>query len=128
MVVLLTSQVLALALVLGQGTQTPPQPTVTGVWNCTLQLENVSARPTLTFRQDGEGLTGTYAGRYGESPLEGTVKERRIHFVISINADGIQSSTGTFDGTVDGDRMNGTVRFDGGGEGTWYATRAGQKK
>jgi hypothetical protein len=24
--------------------------------------------------------------------------------------------------------MNGTVRFDGGGEGTWYATRAGQKK
>jgi L-seryl-tRNA(Ser) seleniumtransferase len=131
MAVLLASRVLAIAVVLGfvQGTQTPAPPplNVTGVWNCTLQLENVSGRPTLTFKQEGETLTGTYAGRYGESALEGTLKEKRIHFAININAEGIQSS-GTFDGTVDGDRMSGTVQFDGGGEGTWHATRADQKK
>ena len=112
------------ALALGQQQQQPPKELVPfGVWNCSLELDVIRGQPTLTFKQDGEKVTGTYTGRYGDSPLAGTVKDRRINFVVTINAEGTQSS-GTFEGTVEGDRMGGAVNFEGGGEGTWTATRA----
>jgi len=122
---LFIARALVVALVFVQGAR--PSVDITGVWNGTLELESVSGHPTLTFKQEGEKVTGTYEGRYGASPLEGTLKDKALHFVITINAEGIQTS-GTFDGSVDGDKMSGRVRFDSGGEGTWYATRAAAKK
>lgn len=99
---------------------------VAGQWNATLEFESFKGNVVLTFKQDGEKLSGTYKGRYGTFPLEGTVKETHIEFAVEITAEGMQTQ-GLFAGTVEGDRMSGGVEFDGAGEGSWYATRAPAK-
>ena len=71
---------------------------VDGKWNVLLQLETITGHPVLTLKQDGEKITGTYEGRYGPSPLEGTVKEKNIAFAVTFNAEGTQT-TGVFRGT-----------------------------
>jgi hypothetical protein len=97
---------------------------VEGTWNVELQLESITGTPIVKFKQDGEKLTGTYESRrYGEVPLQGTIKENAIQWVVSFNAEGTQIS-GTFSGTVDGDKMKGKVSYEGAGDGTWTATRA----
>lgn len=96
---------------------------VEGTWNVLLQLESITGHPVLTLKQDGEKLTGTYEGRYGPSALEGEVKENRIAFVVSFNAEGT-TTTGVFQGTVDGATMGGSVEFEGAGSGKWSAVRA----
>ena len=39
---------------------------VTGKWTMALEMSQGTATPTLELKQDGEKLTGTYTGRYGE--------------------------------------------------------------
>ena len=115
---------LALCLLAGTSTSVRTEPAkVEGKWNCQLQLESITGHPLLTFKQDGEKLTGTYEGRYGPSPLEGEVKDNKIGFVVSFSAEGTQT-TGVFEGTVDGATMGGKVEFEGAGSGTWSAVRA----
>jgi hypothetical protein len=96
---------------------------VDGKWNVLLQLETITGHPVLTLKQDGEKLTGTYEGRYGPSALEGEIKDSKIAFVVTFNAEGTKT-TGVFQGTVDGATMGGSVEFDGAGSGTWSAVRA----
>ena len=96
---------------------------VAGAWAFTVELAMGTGRPKVTLKQDGEKLTGTYDGRYGASPLEGTIKENKIELTVSMTAEG-QAVLGVFTGSVDGDTMSGSVEFDGAGEGTWTAVRA----
>jgi hypothetical protein len=98
---------------------------VAGKWNAALQLESITGHPVLTFKQDGEKLSGTYEGRYGPTPLEGTIKENHIQFTVTFTAEGVQTR-GVFLGKVDGDSMGGDVTFEGAGDGTWSATRVKQ--
>jgi L-seryl-tRNA(Ser) seleniumtransferase len=100
---------------------------VAGRWNVSLELGSIVGHPTLDLKQDGDKITGTYRGRYGPSPLEGAVKDNHIGFTVTLNAEG-QESSGYFAGTVEGDRMSGTVEFEGAGEGTWSATRSPARK
>jgi hypothetical protein len=96
---------------------------VAGQWNITLELGDITGRPAIELKQDGEKLTGTYRGRYGASPIQGSVKENQIEFTVTMTAEG-QQTTGYFAGVVEGDKMSGQVEFEGAGEGTWVATRA----
>jgi hypothetical protein len=100
---------------------------VAGQWNFTVELEMGTGHPVVNFKQEGEKITGTYDGRYGQSPLEGTIKEKKIEFTVTMVAEGV-SVAGVFSGAVEGDSMSGTVEFDQAGEGTWSATRAAAKK
>jgi hypothetical protein len=100
---------------------------VAGQWSVSLELGSIVGHPTLDLKQDGEKLTGTYRGRYGASPLEGAVKENQLGFTVTMTAEG-QETSGYFSGTVDGDRMSGSVEFEGAGDGTWSATRTPPKK
>src|SRR6478752_2527898 len=95
---------------------------VAGVWSFSVELAVGTGHPTVTLKQDGEKITGTYDGRYGASPLEGTIKENKIEFTVSMTAEGA-AVTGVFAGTVEADGMTGTVDFEGAGEGTWTAVR-----
>jgi hypothetical protein len=99
---------------------------VAGVWTFTVELEMGTGRPRVTLKQDGEKIKGTYDGRYGASPIEGTVREHKIELTVSMTAEG-QAVLGVFTGVVDGDSMSGSVEFDGAGEGTWTAVRAAAK-
>jgi len=98
---------------------------VAGKWNVTLQLESITGHPVILLKQDGEKLTGTYEGRYGQSELKGSIKEKEIEFTVSIVAEGMQTQ-GVFAGKVDGDTMGGEVSYEGAGDGTWSATRVKQ--
>src|SRR6266540_7011779 len=44
---------------------------VSGNWKLAFETPNGAANPSLVLKQEGEKLTGTYKGRFGESPLEG---------------------------------------------------------
>jgi hypothetical protein len=96
---------------------------VAGKWNLTLELESITGHPIVTLKQDGEKLTGTYQGRYGEFPVKGTLKDKAIEFTVTMVAEGTQTQ-GVFQGKVDGDTMGGSVTFEGAGDGSWTASRA----
>ena len=105
--------------------------TVAGVWKFTVELEVGTGHPTVTLKQDGEKVTGTYNGRYGPAPLEGTIKDATIEFTVSVTAEG-EAVSGVFTGVVEGDgenqKMHGAVDFDQAGEGTWSAVKAPPKQ
>ena len=96
---------------------------VAGKWNVSMELPSITGHPVITLKQDGEKLAGTYEGRYGESQLTGTVKDKDITFTVTFVAEGMQTQ-GVFSGKVDGDTMGGDVSFEGAGDGTWSAVRA----
>jgi hypothetical protein len=100
---------------------------IAGLWQFTVQLEMGTGSPVVTFKQDGDKLTGTYEGRYGKSNLEGTVKENEVSFTVTIVAEGTTVS-GVFTGTFDADKMNGDVQYEGAGGGTWTAVRIPPQK
>jgi hypothetical protein len=118
-----TLAILALSLLAPAVSAEPAN--VAGKWNVTMQLESITGHPIILLKQDGEKLTGTYEGRYGQSELKGSIKDKEIEFTVSIVAEGMQTQ-GVFAGKVDGDTMGGEVSFEGAGDGTWSATRAKQ--
>src|SRR5215510_11523921 len=62
---------------------------VTGVWLFTIMSELGTGTPTVTFKQEGEKLTGHYSSQLvGEADLTGTVKGQTIEFVISAELQG----------------------------------------
>jgi hypothetical protein len=98
--------------VLTAGAQTT---NVSGNWKLTLETPNGPASPSLVLKQEGEKLTGTYKGRFGESPLEGAVKGKEIKFTVKENAQG-QEFVLEYAGAVEGDTMKGKVKFGDMGE------------
>jgi hypothetical protein len=100
---------------------------IAGQWQFTVELAVGTGRPLVTFKQDGEKITGTYEGRYGKSNLEGTVKENHVEFTVTVVAEGTTVS-GAFSGTYENDRMSGEVDYEGAGDGTWTAVRVPVKK
>jgi hypothetical protein len=91
---------------------------ISGVWDFAVETPNGSGQPVFTFKQDGENLSGTYKGQFGEAPLTGTVKGSDVKFSIKINFQG-QDFTVTYNGKVDGSAMKGTVVLGELGEGTF---------
>jgi hypothetical protein len=92
--------------------------TVTGTWKLTIESQNGTSNPTVTFKQEGEELTGTYNGRLGEAPLKGTIKGNDIKWTIKVNAQGNELQI-DYTGTLDGDTMKGKAKFGDFGEGTF---------
>jgi hypothetical protein len=119
---LLSARLAVVALLLVPGLSAEPAK-VAGKWNVTMELSSITGHPVVVLKQDGEKVTGTYEGRYGESQLTGTVKEKDITFTVTFVAEGMQTQ-GVFAGKVDGDTMGGDVSFEGAGDGTWSAVRA----
>ena len=84
----------------------------------TIESQNGTSNPTVTFKQEGEELTGTYNGRLGEAPLKGSVKGNDIKWTIKVNAQGNELQI-DYTGTLDGDTMKGKAKFGDFGEGTF---------
>ena len=95
---------------------------VTGEWTFTVQTDQGGGTPTITFKQDGEKLTGTYAGQLGNADLTGTVKGNAIHFTFTIDVQGQQAPV-TYDGTVEKNTMKGKLDIGGMVNGTFTATK-----
>jgi hypothetical protein len=114
--VVTVASLLAAAALVAQATN------VTGEWTFNVQTDQGGGTPTITFKQDGEKLTGTYAGQLGNSELTGTVKGNAIHFTFNIDVQGQQAPV-TYDGTVEKNTMKGKMDIGGMVNGTFTATK-----
>ena len=121
--------VIAIAWVCLAGTatghaQAPVTFNVTGAWAFEVQTEAGTGTPLVTFKQDGEKLTGHYSSAVlGEAELSGSIKGAAIEFAVAASVQG-NSITVTFTGTVDdANSMKGKVSFAGLGEGTFTGKR-----
>ena len=95
---------------------------VSGEWLFNVQTDQGGGTPTITFKQDGEKLTGKYAGQLGNADLTGTVKGNAIHFTFTVDAGGQQAPV-TYDGTVEKNTMKGKLDIGGMVTGTFTATK-----
>ena len=116
--------VVALALVVGAlGAVRAQTANVTGDWTFQVQTDQGSGTPAMSFKQDGETITGTYVGTFGSAALKGTVKGAAIEFSFTADAQG-QAVDSVYKGTVEKDTMKGTVAIAGGQiGGTFTASR-----
>ena len=95
----------------------------TGTWESTFTTnDGQSIKTVYKLKQDGEKLTGTYKGAFGEGRVDGTVKGNAINFTVKVNAQG-QDVTITYTGTIEGATMKGTVKLGDLGNGTWSGKR-----
>ena len=96
---------------------------VTGKWVFAVETAAGSGTPTMTFKQEGEKLTGHYTGQLGEADLAGTVKGQDVTFKFSVDAQGTMLDF-VYTGTVESkDAMKGKVSIVGLGDGTFTAKR-----
>jgi hypothetical protein len=95
---------------------------VTGVWAFTVTTDQGGGNPTLTFKQDGEKLTGKYEGQLGNADLTGSVKGDAITFTFTVDVQGQQAPV-TYKGTVEKNTMKGTLDIAGMVNGTFTATK-----
>ena len=92
---------------------------LTGKWRLTLEMEVGRATPLLELTEKDGKLTGTYTGRYGALPVEGTVEGRKVAFTVAM-----ESTTLAFRGDIKDDgTLAGTATFGELGEVKWTAAR-----
>jgi hypothetical protein len=92
---------------------------VTGTWEVEIEIAGQTGTPSFTFKQDGDKLTGTYKGQFGESDIKGTVKGKDVEWSFEG-----QGAKVTYTGTVvDKDNMKGKADYAGQAEGTWKAKK-----
>ena len=115
-VVIVAIGMLASAQLVAQATN------VTGEWLFNVTTDQGGGTPTITFKQDGEKLTGKYVGQLGNADLTGTVKGSAIHFTFTIDAQGTPAPV-TYDGTVEKNTMKGKLDIGGMVSGTFTATK-----
>ena len=95
---------------------------VTGTWAFQVDTGAGTGTPTMTFKQEGEKLSGHYSGQLGEAPLTGTMKGNAIEFTIDVEVQGVSAHI-VYSGTVEKDSMKGTVKLADFGDGTFTAKK-----
>lgn len=95
---------------------------VTGAWDLRVEAPEGTATPMMDLVQEGEKITGTYAGQMGKARLEGTLQEDRIKFSLTLTFKDRNYSI-AYSGTVKGNTMAGTAQFGDTGTGRWTAQR-----
>ena len=97
---------------------------VTGNWAFEVQTDAGTGTPQVTFKQEGEKLTGRYSSAaLGEADLTGTVKGQAIEFSLTASIQGTSIDL-IFTGTVENhDAIKGKVSIAGLGEGTFTGRR-----
>ncbi len=107
---------LASARVMGQAVN------ITGEWAFTVQTDQGGGTPTITFKQDGEKLTGKYTGQLGAADLTGTIKGNDVKFTFTLDVQGQQAPV-SYEGTVEKNTMKGKMDIGGMVSGTFTATK-----
>ena len=114
--------------------ETPKEPTkdqpaasktdLTGMWNVTVELPNMTATPTVVLKQEGEKLTGDYvSAQYGKFAITGTLKGADVNFSFAMNVEGNGLNV-TYTGTVGKDgALAGFVNYGDMMSGTFVAAK-----
>jgi hypothetical protein len=103
-----------------------------GTWQISWQSHRGHEQGTLHIQQEGGKLSGTLEASRSSSGLTGTIQGNNIAFNVEMQ--GPHSFTLAFTGTLEGDKMSGTLQPNGGeaeeagqqdsqGNHAWSATR-----
>ena len=95
-----------------------------GEWDAAMNTPGGVRNFKLTFKVEGEKLTGQVGRDTGTLPLTGTVKGSDVQFSYTVKYND-NDLVLTMTGKVDGDSIKGTVSFGGMAEDEWSAKRAG---
>jgi hypothetical protein len=97
---------------------------LSGTWNVSVELPNMTATPTIVLKQDGEKLTGDYvSAQYGKFAITGTLKGSDVSFWFAMNVEGNGLNV-TYTGTVDKDgALKGSVAYGDMMSGTFVASK-----
>jgi hypothetical protein len=105
-------------------TAAPGTVDLSGAWNMSLQLDTITATPSMVLKQEGTKLTGEYTSQqYGKFPLTGEVTGTAVSFSVSMNIEG-NAITASYSGVVQADgSLKGSVDLAGAMSGTFSATK-----
>jgi hypothetical protein len=113
-----------LVLAAAPGFAQTPAPNVTGDWDVTVNSPQGANTTLVTFKQDGEKVSGIFKSQRGELPFDGgTLTGSDLTFTFTITTQGMQLPI-TLTGKVDGATMAGKADFGGFAEGDWTAKRS----
>lgn len=96
-----------------------------GDWELSIQTPQDANTVNLSLQQDGDKLTGMLSSRMGTVPITGTSANGVIALTARIDFQGNVLQLG-LDGKVEGDSLNGTVKFGDFGEFPFTGKRAAQ--
>ena len=101
-----------------------PSASLTGDWNLSVELPNMTATPGMTLKQDGEKLTGEYvSAQYGKYAITGTAKGSDVTFWFAMNVEGTAMNV-TYTGKIEKDgSLKGSVNYGDMMSGTFSATK-----
>jgi hypothetical protein len=91
---------------------------ISGGWNFEVDIAGNTGAPVFIFKQDGEKLTGTYRGQFGEAKVAGTVKGAAVEFSFEA-----QGGKVVYKGTAKKGTMAGEADYAGQASGTWKAAK-----
>lgn len=95
---------------------------VTGDWDVTINSPQGARTGKVSFKQEGEKLTGALKNQRGEIPIEGAVKGKEIKFKYTVKVQD-QDFTISLSGAGAGDSVKGDFDFGGAFQGDWNAKR-----
>ena len=97
---------------------------VAGAWLLSINLGLGEMAATIVFTQEGEQLRGSLQGSLGAAEIaSGSLSvSGEVRFTVAVNVEG-QTKEATFNGTVIGDELRGTVNIEGRSPGSFTASR-----
>ena len=95
---------------------------LSGKWEVLVEGYGAPRTQKFELKQSGEGLSGVYAGKFGESKVTGTVKDSAVEFEMRV-IENERILTVHYIGTASEDGIKGTVTFGDAGKGTWVMSR-----
>ena len=110
------------ACLIGLPTAAAAQIDITGPWEVTLNAPTGPATAEVTFKQEGEAITGELVSPLGTTAFKGTLIKEILTVNAAIDVQGNQLVL-AFTGKVANDAMTGNVKFGDFGEAPWTAKR-----
>ena len=97
---------------------------LTGKWSLAVQVPGETVDVTLELKQAGEEVSGTMTSSHASGKVDkGTYKEKKLSLVVSADIQGSPTPL-QVDGTVDGDKMTGSITAQGLGTFPFSGTRS----
>jgi len=88
---------------------------VSGTYKLTVNTQRGQQQSTLTLKEEGEKLTGTYAGQMGSANISNaSVSGNNVKFDVSLSAMG-REITLNCNATIDGNAIKGSLNTPMGG-------------
>lgn len=95
---------------------------IAGEWDVAMNTPGGTSNFKVIFKVDGEKITGEVRRASGTLPITGTIKGSDLQFAYAVRYND-NDVVVTLTGKVSGNRMGGSVDFNGNAQDEWSATR-----